>query len=111
MWWVVGALLTLVVLLCCCFVVVFFAGMIKGGKSHEMLTTSNFSFVPVSSRFGPHWLDIQLATTPRGIQRRSVHRWLPSNDGVLHVSAMLNLLLACQKNPILACMYVFDLFI
>ena len=84
--------------------------MIKGGKSHEMLTTSNFSFVPVSSRFGPHWLDIQLATTPRGIQRRSVHRWLPSNDGVLHVSAMLNLL-ACQKNPILACMYVFDLFI
>ena len=83
--WVVGALLTLVVLLCCCFVVVFFAGMIKGGKSHEMLTTSNFSFVPVSSRFGPHWLDIQLATTPRGIQRRSVHRWLPSNDGVLHV--------------------------
>ena len=68
--------------------VLYVAGMIKGGKSHEMLTTSNFSFVPASSRFGPHWLDIQLATTPRGIQRRSVHRWLPSNDGVLHVSAL-----------------------
>jgi hypothetical protein len=61
------------------------AGIVSGNNQKEMLSATNFRFVPSSKIFGPHWIEECTVTAPNGVSRRSLHRWIPTTDGLLHV--------------------------